>query len=278
MIFRPLNLIVLLLITGLVLGRFVKRLRKTGSRLVELSIALLFVFGFTNFPDYLLYVLESPQLNRQLPSDPAGIIVLGGGLDGKISWLRKRNYELNSAADRLIAGFELARRFPDIPLVYTGGSGNRPETSETGAAVAQKIARALYGTKLHFILEDKSRNTWENAMFSYRLLAPKTTKPWIVVTSAFHALRTEGVFKRAGFELAIWPTDFRSSYDGSFRLSSNAVDQLGKSELALKEFAGILAYSLMNRMDWPFGGYAQLKTLDYCINAIKARPEVCRAT
>ncbi|HHK75158.1 MAG TPA: YdcF family protein [Rhizobiales bacterium] len=251
-IFRPLNLIALLLITGLALGRFVPRLCKTGGILTGLSVSLLFVFGFTNFPDYLLYMLERPQIKHSLPADPAGIIVLGGGLDGHITWLRKRPYEVNSSADRLITGFELARRFPGIPLVYSGGSGSLDKTSEPGAIVAQRLAHALYGGAQNFILEDKSRNSWENAKFSYRMLAPDNKKPWIVVTSAFHALRAEGVFKRVGFTPVIWPTDFRSEYDGAFRLSYRSVTQLLKSRLALKEFAGIIAYSLMNRMDWPF--------------------------
>ncbi len=251
-LFRPLNLIVLLLITGLALRRFGLRLRKTGGLLTGLAFALLFVLGFTNVPDYLLHVLEKQQDVGKVPANPAGIIVLGGGLDGRITFLRGGGYELNSASDRLIAGFELANRYPGIPLVYSGGSGALDQGSESGAVVAQRIARALYGERRRFILEDKSRNTWENAKFSYRLLAPKNGQIWIVVTSAFHALRVEGVFKKAGFKVVVWPTDFRSGFNGTFRLSYKSVDQLYKSKIVIKEFLGLVFYSLMNRMEWPF--------------------------
>ncbi len=251
-IFRPLNLIILLLTSGLALRRFSLRLRKIGGLLTGLAFALLFVLGFTNIPDYLLHKLEKPQHTVTLPAAPAGIIVLGGGLDGRITFLRGGGYELNSASDRLIAGFELANRYPGIPLVYSGGSSALDQGSESGAVVAQRIARALYGERRRFILEDKSRNTWENAKFSYRLLAPKPGQIWIVVTSAFHALRVEGVFRQVGFKVVVWPTDFRSGFNGAFKLSYKSMDQLYKSEIVIREFLGVVYYSLMDRMQWPF--------------------------
>ncbi len=228
-------------------------MHKAGTVFLVVSALGLFVLGFTNLPDYMLFKLENSYMPKKLPSDPAGIIVLGGGLDRRVTTLRGGGYALNSSADRLIAGFELSNRFPDVPLVYSGGPGTFGIQSEPGADVAQRVSKALYGGKMRFLAERKSRNTWENAVNTYRLLKPEGKRTWIVVTSAFHALRAEGCFKTAGFRVIVWPTDYRSYYNGSFTLTYRSYDQLFKSGIVIREFVGIVAYTLMGRMKWPFG-------------------------
>ena len=50
------------------------------------------------------------------------------------------------------------------------------------------------------VLEDKSRNTIENAVFTRRLVDPKPGERWLLVTSAWHMPRAMGVFRQAGFD------------------------------------------------------------------------------
>lgn len=251
----PLNLIVLFIAVGLVASKFFHAYA-TGRRLGKVSFflaAVVFVVcGATNLPDYALYVLESRHVEVKLPENPAGIIVLGGGLDGRSTFLHGGGYELNSSADRLISGFELANKFPDIPLVYSSGISELVKDAESGAVVAQRVAAALYGPDRKFVLESKSRNTWENAVNSYALLKPQKGQIWIVVTSAFHTTRSLGCFRKAGFEVVMWPTDYYSYYDGHFSMSFDFAGQFGKTQIVLREIVGIIAYTLMGRMEWPF--------------------------
>ncbi len=256
LIFRPLNLVIFMIIGGMLIrlvARKSTRLQRFGGGLIGLSAFVMIVLGFTNIPDYLLYSLENRADVAEISEKPAGIIVLGGGLNSHITRQRNIKYAMSDAGERLIAAFELSNKYPDIPLVYSGGPAKRNVNRDPETLVAQNIAKALYGDKKSIIAENKSRNTWENAVFLKRLLNPKPDEKWIVVTSAYHAFRSAAIFKKIGFEVHIFPTNYRAEYVGNLSVVGNAVVQFGKADLVLKEYFGIIAYWLMGRLDWPFG-------------------------
>ena len=228
-------------------------MHRIGGMLIGAAFVLVVVFGFTNVPDYLLHQLENQAISENLPEKPAGIIILGGGLNSRITRLRNIKIELSDGGDRLITGFELANNYPGIPLVYSGGPAKKTFLRDPETEVARNIAIALYGNDRNLIAENRSRNTWENAVFLKQLLKPKPEDKWIIVTSGYHALRTTGIFASVGFKFVIKPTDYRAEYSGSFEFAGNALKQFKKADLALKELSGIIAYTLMGRIDWPFG-------------------------
>ena len=45
------------------------------------------------------------------------------------------------------------------------------------------------------IYEDRSRNTFENAVYTYDLVKPAPGEKWILITSAYHMARSVGVFR-----------------------------------------------------------------------------------
>jgi len=227
-------------------------MNRFGAIMIVFSFCIVAFFGFTNLSDYMLYKMENLVVETDLPERPAGIIVLGGGLNSRITRLRNIKYAISDAGERLIVGLELSNRFPDIPLIYSGGPPAGEFDREPETVVAQNIAQALYNDKKIIVAEDRSRNTWENAMFAKELLKPKPGAKWIIVTSAFHAARASAIFDRVGFDFVLYPTDYRAEFDGSFRFNGDALSQFEKLDLVLKELAGIIAYTLMGRIDWPF--------------------------
>jgi uncharacterized SAM-binding protein YcdF (DUF218 family) len=96
------------------------------------------------------------------------------------------------------------------------------------------------------MIEDKSVNTWENAVFSAAALkaaglAPKA----ILVTSAFHMPRAVMSFRKNGIEVVPAPTDYlasRASKDWMSWIPS--AEGCGKISMALHEYLGWLWYSL----------------------------------
>ena len=60
------------------------------------------------------------------------------------------------------------------------------------------------------MLEDKSRDTDENARFTKELVQPKPGERWLLVTSAHHMPRSVGVFRAAGFPVEAFPVDYRT--------------------------------------------------------------------
>ena len=87
-------------------------------------------------------------------------------------------------------------------------------------------------------------------MFSKALAKPQPGETWVLVTSAFHMPRAVGLFRRAGFEVLPWPTDYFAAGDEgpAFRLGS-AAENVAVASVALREWAGLAGYYLTGKID-----------------------------
>ena len=104
-------------------------------------------------------------------------------------------------------------------------------------------------------LEDKSRNTFENALFSKALVMPKPGERWLLVTSAYHMPRAVGVFRQAGFPVEAYPVDWRTRGSGDFaRLFSTVSEGLSRTDTAVHEWLGLMVYRLTDRSSELFPG------------------------
>ncbi|MBK1634195.1 YdcF family protein [Rhodovulum adriaticum] len=164
-----------------------------------------------------LVPLGHPMLaarEAQHPANPVldqidGIILLGGAERPAVS-ARWNRPELNEAADRVIAVATLARRFPGVPVLVTGGHGAPPTPSE--AAISAAILRDLGLDPARLILEQRARNTAENARLGLARVRPAPGARWILVTSAGHMPRALAEFRAAGWPAPIpYPVDYRST-------------------------------------------------------------------
>jgi uncharacterized SAM-binding protein YcdF (DUF218 family) len=172
-----------------------------------------------------------PRPDLTAPVD--GIIVLGGSVDTLVSKGRGVS-ALNEAGERLTKGAALAKRFPDARLVF---SCEILYDGMTEAAGAKQFFARFGLAPERLILQDRSRNTVENAAFTRKLVDPQPGERWLLVTSAFHMPRA------VGFEVIPWPVDYRTSGgDEIWRFFPRASEGLRRVDLAAKEWAGLLAY------------------------------------
>ncbi|MEW6632520.1 MAG: YdcF family protein [Pseudomonadota bacterium] len=249
---QPLNLAIFLLLAGILAGSFRRRrLAATGSVLAFLILAL---STWTSLGAMMLNPLEERFPKPALPEKVDGIVVLGGGFEGAIN-LARGGYELNTSGDRMVETAILARRFPQAKVVVSGGNGSLLLDGEGDADTAPRLLGALGVEADRLILEDKSRNTYENAVFSRRLVAPKPGETWLLVTSAFHMPRAKALFDKAGFATIAWPVDYRTSGEegiGLFR--DNPADSLQATTMAIREWIGLFAYRLSGKIDQFFPG------------------------
>lgn len=214
-----------------------------------ITLNLLVALAILPLGDLLLQPIE-----RSFPAQPAldqvdGIIVLGGGEDARASafW---GQMQLNEGGERYTAALELAERFPEALLLFTGGSGAlrdlaSAETSE--ADMAGQFFREQGVALGRLLLEGQSRNTAENARLSLALAAPKLGETWVLVTSAFHMPRAMRSFETAGWTgLVPWPVDYRTSafMDG---MGWNLTRNLLVLNTAIREQVGQIAYRLSGR-------------------------------
>ncbi|MGY4289546.1 uncharacterized SAM-binding protein YcdF (DUF218 family) [Bradyrhizobium sp. LM2.7] len=244
----PINLLVELGMLSLVL--MATRFAAVGRKLAAATLILLALAAFSPLGNLLLYPLES----RFPPWDsshgaPDGIIVLGGSVDTDLS-AAHHTPVVSHAADRLFAPAELARRYPNARIIFTGGTANLVSTDAREADYSAPILENLGVPKERLILERNSRNTYENAIFTKQLMTPRPGERWILVTSAFHMPRSMGIFRKAGFKVEAYPVDWRmGGRDDLFSFTNIGADGLGRTDVAVREWIGLLAYRLMGRTD-----------------------------
>jgi uncharacterized SAM-binding protein YcdF (DUF218 family) len=224
---------------------------RLGRRLLIAAMVLLAIVAFSPLGNLLLYPLESrfPPWNADLGA-PAGIIVLGGPIDADLS--EEHDVPVvRSAADRIIAGAALARRYPDARFVFTGGSADLISGDAREADYANAVFESLGIPKSRLIMERRSRNTYENAQFTADMVKPKPGERWLLVTSAFHMPRSIGLFRKAGFTIEAYPVDWRVGRNWSTILAFAPIanDGLGRTDLGLREWMGLVAYRLTGRTD-----------------------------
>lgn len=242
----PFNLIIELGIVSLVL--MATRFAAFGRKLAVVALGLLALVSFSPLGNLLLYPLES----RFPPWDPSrgapdGIIVLGGSIDPDLSAAHQTPV-VRHAADRLLVPAELARRYPNARVVFTGGSANVVSSDAREADWAGPVLENIGIAKDRLIVERNSRNTYENALFTKQLVTPKPGERWLLVTSAYHMPRSMGIFRKAGFDVEAYPVDWRmSGRDGLFSFTNVGTDGLGRTEVAVREWIGLLAYRLGGR-------------------------------
>jgi uncharacterized SAM-binding protein YcdF (DUF218 family) len=150
-----------------------------------------------------------PEVRAVQPADVRpvqAIVVLGGGV-----LPRAPEYGVPQPGphtlQRLRYGAWLARK-TGKPLAFAGGIGWAAVGTDTEAegTVASRTLQEEYGLALKW-LDDRSRDTGENAVRMAQLLQPAGVRHIALVTSATHMPRAASAFRAVGFEVVAAPTD-----------------------------------------------------------------------
>ncbi len=247
-VFQPVNFLVFVMLVGLALG--LTRWARAGRRLLAAALVVLALCCFSPLATLMLRVLEDrfppPSLTI---SPPVGIVVLGGGLDEDVGQAR-HDITLNRAGSRLTAAVALARRYPQARLVFTGGASDVLQRGRDEAEGVKRLWRDLGVPEAQMAFENRSRNTYENAVFTRALVAPKPGEEWLLVTSAWHMPRSMGIFRQADFPVTAYPVGYMTFGDRrDWALSLNAVAALERLDMAFHEWVGLVAYRLTGKTD-----------------------------
>ncbi len=245
----PINFLLILGVVGLLLS-FGAPTACFGRTLMGVAIVLIAVAGFSPLGSLLLRPLEDrfPRPPADLPA-PTGIIVLGGAMESGLTVARGAPTLLLPGA-RITEGAALAKRFPNSRLVFTSGTASISGKGIPEARTVRDLWLSLGIPAAQMTFEDKSRNTWENAIFTRDFVKPKSGDTWLLVTSAWHMPRAMGIFRRAGFNVTAYPVDYLT-YGNSRDLHPPrlALDEMTRLENALHEWIGLVAYRLTDKTD-----------------------------
>lgn len=244
---RPGNFLILLAALGLVLVWL--RRRRTGTTLLTCGIGGLLAVMVLPVEQVPLRLLEGrfPTV-RDFPAHVDGIVTLGGAVD-PFSTERYGMPSLNEAAERLTYFVALARRYPDARLIYTGGNGSLGAGGLTEERAARELFAQLGLSGRDIVYENRSRNTYENAIYTRELARPKPGETWLLVTSASHMPRAVGVFRHAGWDVVPVPVAYKAGAIEWLLPGFDLGGQLRRLDMALHEWVGLVAYRLLGRTD-----------------------------
>jgi uncharacterized SAM-binding protein YcdF (DUF218 family) len=205
------------------------------------AAALFLLIGILPLQTLLIQPLEDQYPRPAWPSRVDGVLVLGGGLDAAVLRVRRAPAQEDSET-RLVSAYEVARRYPDARVVFSGGSARLDPSAYTEADAARAIFRQMGLDPARLILESRSRNTYENILFSRDLVLPKAGEVWLLATSAIQMPRAMMVARRAGWGLVPWPTDYITAAGSrrSYSISAN----LALADAAFHEWIGLVVYRL----------------------------------
>ncbi len=125
-------------------------------------------------------------------------VVLGGM--GRIDE-RQNRFDFGYSGDRLFQTLEMYYKGRVNKLLITGGSGSISKPNQREAIYVKKYLLNIGIPDSNVVIENDSKNTYENAVFTKRILDSLQFKGSILlVTSSFHMRRSLAVFEKAGYK------------------------------------------------------------------------------
>lgn len=244
---RPDRLFLILLTTGLVLYYLGKQ--QTARRLLIVLLISAWTVSILPLGEWLSHPLNSQfATNPELPDRVDGIILLGGAVNipRGDQW---DQLELNKRGERLVHWLNLARRYPDARLVFTGGNGTLLEQQPSEASFIIGLIKKQQLDPGRLVLEDQSRNTAENVAYSYRLVNPRVGENWILITSASHMPRSVGLFCKQQWPVIPYPVDHNSPPQIELEFNFDPVALVDNLIWTIYEWAGLISYYLTGKID-----------------------------
>ncbi|WP_422362352.1 YdcF family protein [Reichenbachiella sp.] len=151
--------------------------------------------------------------------------------------------QFNKGADRIVHAIDLYKKGIIEKILITGGSGTLTFEGNKEAHALKGFALGSGIPQSDIIMEDKARNTRENAQFSKELISETSDKA-ILITSAFHMYRARKCFEKVHLSVTPFPTDYygRKLYYTPDDILIPSLYGLKIWTILTKEWIGIIAY------------------------------------
>jgi uncharacterized SAM-binding protein YcdF (DUF218 family) len=209
------------------------RARRTGWVLLAAGLAILWLLALPVVAAALARAAQRcPPLDLTRPVPAQAIVILGGDAErlGAPEYGGEPAVSLQ-LLERLNYGALIARR-TRLPVAVSG-------TQEETLAMSASLARD-FGTPTRWV-EDRSRDTFQNAQFCAQLLEPLGVTRIVLVTSADHEWRAMHEFVSAGFGVVTAPVGLYVPRELGPRSFLPNITALAYSTAALYEILGDLA-------------------------------------
>lgn len=171
-------------------------------------------------------------------------------LTGMVQFDKKDQGFFGSTADRFIQTATLYHTGKIKKILVTGGSGSLLHSYPPESVFIKNMLIKNGIPNEAIIVETASRNTYENAIFSKKILdSLKVNTPSLLITSALHMKRSEAVFTKAGMQFDSYAADFKVVND-YFSISDILIPNgrlLEDWTYLIKEVVGLGVYQLTGK-------------------------------
>ncbi len=225
------------------------------SLLMWCSLILLYAMSINVTANHLLWTLQRPDLFP--PLTPAMIEAAGAEAIVILGHSRYSRAPEYGGADTLNSGGLVRVRYgarlhrqTGLPILAAGGAPGYKAMSE--ADLMQQVLAEEFATPVRW-LEEKSRNTYENALFSSKILQEAGIKRILLVVHSRDVVRAIWAFKQVGtLEVTPAPTLFVRPVNraGIMNWIPNP-NALSRTAVVLHELVGIVWYRLRYGDDIP---------------------------
>jgi len=145
---------------------------------------------------------------------------------------------------RLFTAARLQKRL-NVPIIVSYGITANNKLLES--IIAERYLVEFGVSYEDIIIEDKSRDTFENAKNSKALCLDMGFKKPIIVTSAYHLKRSTLSFNKVGMSVTPFPSNFLSPIKKDYGWYSifPSYESFKNSSIAIKEYLGLIYYQLL---------------------------------
>ena len=214
----------------------------------KLFLILFLFFSYIPFSNFLLNKIEDYIQPSKYPVQQlTGIIVMGGSLNSGLLSKERNETSINGGAERLIKALEIYKKNPKILILFSGFSNQLyPE----GWSESQSAKKFFFdqGVKIdNLIFEEKSKNTFENVIFSKEFVI-KNKGAWGLITTASHMPRSFFLFKKQGIILEPIVVDFQTGTSKMFWINFDISKGVSNWNTIFHEIIGLVYYKVTNRI------------------------------
>lgn len=243
----PLNILTILILILIFIITFIK-----SKKLIKFFSILLFIivllFGYIPLSNFLLNKVEDYIQPSKYPIQQLkGVVVLGGSFESGLISKERNQVLLNSSAERLTKALEIYNKNPRVLILFSGFSNEFKQEGWSESEIAKKFFLDQ-GIKIdNLILENQSRNTYENIIFSKDIIK-KYPGTWGLITSANHMPRSFFGFKKQGIILEPINVDYKTGNGRIFWINFDIEKGIRNWSIILHEITGLIYYKITNKI------------------------------
>ena len=222
--------------------------KKIAILISKLFLILFLFFSYTPLSNFLLNKIEDYIQPSKYPVQQlTGVIIMGGSFNSGLISKERNETSINGGAERLTKALEIYKKNPRILILFSGFSSQLSPDGWSESQMARKFFFDQGVKNDNLLFEEKSKNTFENIIFSKDLI-DKNKGVWGLITTASHMPRAFFSFKKNGIILEPIIVDYQTGTSKMFWLNFDIYRGISNWRTIFHEIVGLSYYKITNKI------------------------------